>query len=573
MSNVISKNLNINISKQEVHAPIKTNLNINISKNNEKIINTQELYVKIKNYQVLEFFAKVNPSDDKKTYITVYDSKETKFINNGLAILEDCYRCEVEEVMNGLYNLELEYPTDDNKSKYLVKDNIIKASTPNGEQPFRIYRVLENLDTTIVYAKHIFFDLVANFLMDCRHKFATCQQALEDILSSTLYKHNFTCSSNIIERSNAYYIRKNPIEAILTEENSIVSMYNAEILRDKFKIIANDSIGKDNHVIIEYKKNLLGLEKDDDNSEVITRVIPTGLSSKDVSIMIDEIYVDSPLINDYINPIVKEYHFSDLKEDTEKGITIDEVKRQLKIKAEELFSKDHIDLPKTNYRINFLDLSSTEEYKDFKALEKVKLGDIVTVRHKEMNIDIKRKVVKYRWDCINKEYIEIELGDLKQTLSKDISNINSKVDSMAENNKNATELANKAIDRVSNLEEVNFRDLKQTLDEVEKLTTSNKAAVEFLNKSVGISSENIKANKEAIDNLDKSNTGLSERVNKNEGDITKLNEKVKENNLTLLEEFKKLEERIKVLEDKNKAIENKAIENKEDKTSNDNNLK
>lgn len=532
----------------------------------KKDLLVKELFISTKRPSK-EVFVKVK-DPTKETYITVYDSKEVKFVSNGLAILEDCYRCEVEEVMNGIYNLELEYPTDDNKGKYLVKDNIIKASTPNGEQPFRIYRVLENLDTTIVYAKHIFFDLVANFLMDCRHKFATCQQALEDILSSTLYKHNFTCSSNIIERSNAYYIRKNPVEAILTEENSIISMYNAEILRDKFKIIANDSIGKDNHVIIEYKKNLLGLEKDDDNSEVVTRVIPTGLSSKDVSIMIDEIYVDSPLINDYINPIVKEYHFSDLKEDTEKGITIDEIKRQLKIKAEELFSKYHIDLPKTNYRINFLDLSSTEEYKDFKALEKVKLGDIVTVRHKEINIDIKRKVVKYRWDCINKEYIEIELGDLKQTLSKDISNINSKVDSMAENNKNATELANKAIDRVSNLEEVNFRDLKQTLDEVEKLTTSNKAAVEFLNKSVGISSENIKANKESIDNLDKSNRDLLEEVNRNEGDITTLKEKVKENNLTLLEEFKKLEERIKVLEDKNKTIENK-----EDKTSNDNNLK
>lgn len=543
---------------------ITKELTIKVGEKKELLV--KELFISTKRPSK-EVFIKVD-DPGKETYITIYDYKEIKFVSNGLAILEDCYRCEVEEVMNGLYNLELEYPTDDNKSKYLVKDNIIKASTPNGEQPFRIYRVLENLDTTIVYAKHIFFDLVANFLMDCRHKFATCQQALEDILNSTLYKHNFTCSSNIIERNNAYYIRKNPVEAILTEENSIVSMYNAEILRDKFKIIANDSIGKDNHVIIEYKKNLLGLEKDDDNSEVVTRVIPTGLSSKDVSIMIDEIYVDSPLINDYINPIVKEYHFSDLKEDTEKGITIDEIKSQLKIKAEELFSKDHIDLPKTNYRINFLDLSSTEEYKDFKALEKVKLGDIVTVRHKEMNIDIKRKVVKYRWDCINKEYIEIELGDLKQTLSKDISNINSKVDSMAENNKNATELANKAIDRVSNLEEVNFRDLKQTLDEVEKLTTSNKAAVEFLNKSAGISSENIKANKEAIDNLDKSNTGLSERVNKNEGDITTLNEKVKENNLTLLEEFKKLEERIKVLEDKNKTIENK-----EDKTSNDNNLK
>ncbi|NGT35682.1 phage tail spike protein [Clostridium perfringens] len=543
---------------------ITKELTIKVGEKKELLL--KELFISTKRPSN-EVFIKVD-DPGKETYITIYDSKEIKFVSNGLAILEDCYRCEVEEVMNGLYNLELEYPTDDNKSEYLVKDNIIKASTPNGEQPFRIYRVLENLDTIIVYAKHIFFDLVANFLMDCRHKFATCQQALEDILSSTLYKHNFTCSSNIIERSNAYYIRKNPVEAILTEENSIISMYNAEILRDKFKIIANDSIGKDNNVIIEYKKNLLGLEKDDDNSEVVTRVIPTGLSSKDVSIMINEIYVDSPLINDYINPIVKEYHFSDLKEDTEKGITIDEVKRQLKIKAEELFSKDHIDLPKTNYRINFLDLSSTEEYKDFKALEKVKLGDIVTVKHKEMNIDIKRKVVKYRWDCINKEYIEIELGDLKQTLSKDISNINSKVDSMAENNKNATELANKAIDRVSNLEEVNFRDLKQTLDEVDKLTTSNKAAVEFLNRSAGISSENIKVNKEAIDNLNKCNKDLSERVNKNEDDMITLSEKVKEENLRLLEEFKKLEGRIKVLEDKNKTVENN-----NDKTSNDSNLK
>ncbi|EOU1670475.1 phage tail protein [Clostridium perfringens] len=543
---------------------ITKELTIKVGEKKELLV--KELFISTKRPSK-EVFIKVD-DPGKETYITIYDSKEIKFVNNGLAILEDCYRCEVEEVMNGIYNLELEYPTDNNKSKYLVKDNIIKASTPNGEQPFRIYRVLENLDTTIVYAKHIFFDLVANFLMDCRHKFSTCQQALEDILNSTLYKHNFTCSSNIIERSNAYYIRKNPVEAILTEENSIVNMYNAEILRDKFKIVANDSIGKDNHVIIEYKKNLLGLEKDDDNSEVVTRVIPTGLSSKDVSIMINEIYVDSPLINDYINPIVKEYHFSDLKEDTEKGITIDEVKRQLKIKAEELFSKDHIDLPKTNYRINFLDLSSTEEYKDFKALEKVKLGDIVTVKHKEMNIDIKRKVVKYRWDCINKEYIEIELGDLKQTLSKDISNINSKVDSMAENNKNATELANKAIDRVSNLEEVNFRDLKQTLDEVDKLTTSNKAAVEFLNRSAGISSENIKVNKEAIDNLNKCNKDLSERVNKNEDDMITLSEKVKEENLRLLEEFKKLEGRIKVLEDKNKTVENN-----NDKTSNDSNLK
>ncbi|KXA05846.1 phage tail spike protein, partial [Clostridium perfringens] len=311
MSNVISKNLNINISKQEIHAPIKTNLNINISKNNEKIINTQELYVKIKNYQVLEFFAKVYPSDDKKTYITVYDSKEIKFISNGLAILDnELIRCEVQEVLNGLYTLELEYPINNKNVDYLIEGNIIKTNTPSGEQPFRIYRTVKNLDTIIVYANHIFFDLQSNFLMDCRYKFATGQQAFEDILNSTLCKHNFTCTSNITERNNAYYIRKNPVEAILTEENSIINLYKGELLRDKFKIVFNDSIGKDNNVIIEYRKNLLGLEKDEDISQVVTRLIPTGLTAKGSIIMLDEVYVDSSLINNYINPVVKEIHYS-----------------------------------------------------------------------------------------------------------------------------------------------------------------------------------------------------------------------------------------------------------------------
>lgn len=560
MSNVISKNLNINISKQEIHAPIKTNLNINISKNNEKIINTQELYVKIKNYQVLEFFAKVYPSDDKKTYITVYDSKEIKFISNGLAILDnELIRCEVQEVLNGLYTLELEYPINNKNVDYLIEGNIIKTNTPSGEQPFRIYRTVKNLDTIIVYANHIFFDLQSNFLMDCRYKFATGQQAFEDILNSTLCKHNFTCTSNITERNNAYYIRKNPVEAILTEENSIINLYKGELLRDKFKIVFNDSIGKDNNVIIEYRKNLLGLEKDEDISQVVTRLIPTGLTAKGSIIMLDEVYVDSSLINNYINPVVKEIHYSDLKEDAEKGITIESIKEQLKVRALRLFSNEHIDLPKVNYKINFLDLSLTEEYKDFKALEKVKLADVVTVRHKDLKIDVKRKVIKYKWDSLTKSYIEIELGDLESTLSNDIGNINSKINTIEKNNKNVVEMANSAIDKVNNLEEVNFRDLKQTMDDIEKVAIGNKAQIEFNDKDIIELKDSMKTN---TDNIA---TNLN-NINANSKSINEIKEALKNdtssteiaNINTLIE---KMENRLKVLED---ALANKSTSNTDD---------
>lgn len=539
---------------------ISKNLNINISKNNEKIINTQELYVKIKNYQVLEFFAKVDPSDDKKTYITVYDSKEIKFISNGLAILDnELIRCEVQEVLNGLYTLELEYPINNKNVDYLIEGNIIKTNTPSGEQPFRIYRTVKNLDTIIVYANHIFFDLQSNFLMDCRYKFATGQQAFEDILNSTLCKHNFTCTSNITERNNAYYIRKNPVEAILTEENSIINLYKGELLRDKFKIVFNDSIGKDNNVIIEYRKNLLGLEKDEDISQVVTRLIPTGLTAKDSIIMLDEVYVDSSLINNYINPVVKEIHYSDLKEDAEKGITIESIKEQLKVRALRLFSNEHIDLPKVNYKINFLDLSLTEEYKDFKALEKVKLADVVTVRHKDLKIDVKRKVIKYKWDSLTKSYIEIELGDLESTLSNDISNINSKINTIEKNNKNVVEMANNAIDKVNNLEEVNFRDLKQTMDDIEKVATRNKTQIEFNDKDITELKDSMKTNTVNIA------TNLN-NINANSKSINEIKEALKNdtssteiaNINTLIE---KMENRLKVLED---ALANKSTSNTDD---------
>ncbi|MDK0559662.1 phage tail spike protein [Clostridium perfringens] len=551
---MINKELTINVGN------IKNSINreLKIIVDAKKNLVVKELLISTKRPSKEVFIKVKDPT--KKTYITVYNSKEIKFVSNGLAILDDeLIRCEVQEVLNGLYTLELEYPIDNKNVDYLIEGNIIKTNTPSGEQPFRIYRTVKNLDTIIVYANHIFFDLQSNFLMDCRYKFATGQQAFEDILNSTLCKHNFTCTSNITERNNAYYIRKNPVEAILTEENSIINLYKGELLRDKFKIVFNDSIGKDNNVIIEYRKNLLGLEKDEDISQVVTRVIPTGLTAKDSIIMLDEVYVDSSLINNYINPVVKEIHYSDLKEDAEKGITIEKVKEQLKVRALELFSKEHIDLPKVNYKINFLDLSLTEEYKDFKALEKVKLADVVTVRHKDLKIDVKRKVIKYKWDSLTKSYIEIELGDLESTLSNDISNINSKINTIEKNNKNVVEMANSAIDKVNNLEEVNFRDLKQTMDAIEKVATGNKAQIEFNDKDITELKDSMKTN---TDNIA---TNLN-NINANSKSINEIKEALKNdtssteiaNINTLIE---KMENRLKVLED---ALANKSTSNTDD---------
>ncbi|WP_279510507.1 phage tail spike protein, partial [Clostridium perfringens] len=138
---------------------ITKELTIKVGEKKELLV--KELFISTKRPSKEVFIKVKDPT--KKTYITVYDSKEIKFVNNGLAILDnELIRCEVQEVLNGLYTLELEYPINNKNVDYLIEGNIIKTNTPSGEQPFRIYRTVKNLDTIIVYANHIFFDLQSN---------------------------------------------------------------------------------------------------------------------------------------------------------------------------------------------------------------------------------------------------------------------------------------------------------------------------------------------------------------------------------------------------------------------------
>ncbi|RXM55460.1 endopeptidase [Clostridium tetani] len=365
--------------------------------------------------------------------INIYDSRETNFKHNGLAVLDSCIRCEVEEELNGYYGLELEYPMFSTKAKYLIEDNIIKAPTPTGLQLFRIYRKVKNMSTITVYGRHIFYDLLDNFIESYRTGNVDGNVALKGILNNLQYKTKFKGFSNISTIADAYYVRKNPIEVLIGEqENSFISRWGGELKRDNFNIIINNSIGRDNGVTIRYGKNLIGIEEDLDMSEVITRIMPTGLDSKDNSVILPEKYIDSPSITKYPTAKIRHLHFGDIKVNSEENITLEDVYKLLRERVKELYQIQQIDIPKVNYVIDFIELSKTEEYKNYKVLETVNLGDIVTVKHKKLDIDIKQKVIKYRWDSILNKYLEIELGNFKENLSTDLNNITNSIEEIKE---------------------------------------------------------------------------------------------------------------------------------------------
>lgn len=76
-----------------------------------------------------------------------------------------------------------------------------------------------------------------------------------------------------------------------------------------------------------------------------------------------------------------------------------------------------IDLTTVNYKIDFVELSKTEQYKDLAILEQLDLYDIVTVNVSHLDINVKARVIKYKYDCLKERYESIELGDFSSISS------------------------------------------------------------------------------------------------------------------------------------------------------------
>ena len=235
------------------------------------------------------------------------------------------------------YLLTIEHPFDKlGRWKYLDYENVIKAEG----KLYRIFNVVKSLDYITAYVRPIFFDLIDTILLDVRPTNKTGQQALEDTLKGT----GFKAHSNISTLNTAYYIRKNIVEAVLgNDDNSFLNRWGGEIYLDNFDVYINDKIGADNGVRIEFGYNLNEIEEDINIEEVATRIIPMGFDG--LMLEGDTPWIDSPLIDKYVNPKMRVVKFDDVKvkesEIDEEGFnTIEEARAELIKRCNKLRGRD-----------------------------------------------------------------------------------------------------------------------------------------------------------------------------------------------------------------------------------------
>ena len=162
--------------------------------------------------------------------IEVYRSTNTNYQKNGDITLTPL-ECIFEWGLDGICQIELTHEYDDlGRWEYLVNDNVIAAPTPySDKQLFRIYKREKSDDEVTVYARHIYYDNLGNYLVDVRPTNKNGQQALDIIFSGT----KFTPHSDITTANTAYYVRKNIVEAIAgDDENSFINRWGGERLYD-----------------------------------------------------------------------------------------------------------------------------------------------------------------------------------------------------------------------------------------------------------------------------------------------------------------------------------------------------
>ena len=248
--------------------------------------------------------------------ISVYDSKATDFTKNGLVVLNDCIKAEITEEVNGLFELELEYPLDD-KSKFedLVEDNIIKADG----QLFRIYYKFTTLFSRKVNARHIFYDNIDNTTEEVTLTNVTGQGATDYLLKHTQYAHEFTSSGNLTATATVKISNENVVENIMGQAG-IIALYGGELVRDNFDIKLLKARGSDKGVLISYGKNIRGIEEKLDLDSVATRLDVTAIVQNGLKITLPERYIDSPYINNYSHPKIRAIEFP--KEQMPVGYTI-----------------------------------------------------------------------------------------------------------------------------------------------------------------------------------------------------------------------------------------------------------
>lgn len=343
----------------------------------------------------------------------LYPAGESAFDTNGLGILSDAISCEVPQELNGQYELEMQYPVDGIHFSELALECCLltKVDPVSDLQPFEIYRITKPMNGIVtVYARHIAYNqrgiVVSPFSAE------GCPAALEAMKANATTDCPFTYWTDKTTSAKMSVKVPKAIWSLLGgSKGSILDVYSGEYEFDRYTVKLHNRRGADRGVSIRYGKNLTSLEQDANCANVYTGVYPYWTNADGALVELPEkiLHAEGNYIKQRIMPL-------DLSEKFEEQPTEDE----LRTAAEQYMENNDIGTPTVSWKVEFVQLEQTEEYRGKALLERVLLGDTVSVEFPKMGVSASARAVAVRYDSIRERYKNITLGSVRANIADTI---------------------------------------------------------------------------------------------------------------------------------------------------------
>ncbi|MGO3751218.1 MAG: phage tail spike protein [Peptoniphilaceae bacterium] len=350
----------------------------------------------------------------RKYNIVIYDSNMKK-----LAYLDKAYDVWYELKLNELWTCGFKLPARDKKTKYCKVYNYVELFDGNKRvELFRIMptKLMKDEKTYIEYeCEHVLSTLFDDVLFQY-HQIGNLGVYTKQVIRYVLDKQTikrWQLSQCDFERQFEYkWENENLLAALFSISQPFLEKYRWEFETTSFPWRISLKKLNDNYKAdIQYKKNLNGIVKTEDPSNLITRLYLLGYGEGDNQLNVTSINNGLPYIERNVGKYgLKSSILTDRRFENEETL-LAYGKKILKEASE----------PYVSYEINSFDLNLI----DNKKYQRFFPGDNILVRDREDNIDLVIPVISVKKTDVtgNNMQIELEVANKKKNISGTISEL------------------------------------------------------------------------------------------------------------------------------------------------------
>lgn len=343
----------------------------------------------------------------------LFPADAASFEAQGLGALTEAISCEITEAINGEYELAMTYPASGRRYADIKNRCIIYAKPDpyRAGQPFRIYRITKPMNGVVaVYARHISYDLSGVPVLP--FEASNAPAAMQGLGEHAAIQSPFTFSSTV-EGSGSFTVAV-PVStraAIGDGDGSILSVFGGELEWDGFTVRLLARRGQDTGVRIAYGKNLTGIEQDENIQNMLTGIIGYWADSESGTVVTSPV-VKAPGTYDFdrIGTV-------DFSSDFDEQPTADALAQ----KASEYIEANGIGVPEVSISVSWVQLEQYAGGESLSLLERVTLGDTVTVEFPALGVDATARVVKTVYDALRDRYTSADIGNIQANIADTIA--------------------------------------------------------------------------------------------------------------------------------------------------------